>query len=116
MTIKASKEVILSAGTIQSPQLLMLSGLGPAEHLRQVGIEPLLDLAGVGGNLQDHISMGGLAFLVDPPNHDTNTGPGYTFNLPRATTLRTITDFVLQQTGPLYEWPFGEIMGFLKTK
>ncbi|XP_052857948.1 glucose dehydrogenase [FAD, quinone] [Drosophila gunungcola] len=52
--ILARKEVILSAGAINTPQLLMLSGVGPAKHLREMGIEPLADLA-VGYNLQDHI-------------------------------------------------------------
>jgi len=50
-------EIVLSAGTINSPQLLMLSGIGPADHLRQVGIEPVLDLPGVGQNLQDHADV-----------------------------------------------------------
>jgi choline dehydrogenase-like flavoprotein len=47
------REVLLAAGALQSPQLLMLSGIGPAEHLRELGIAPRLDLP-VGGNLQDH--------------------------------------------------------------
>lgn len=47
-------QVILSAGTLRSPQLLMLSGIGPAAHLRERGIEVLLDLPGVGQNLMDH--------------------------------------------------------------
>ena len=51
----ASREVICSAGTFQTPQLLMLSGIGDAQHLRSVGIEPLVDLKGVGQNLHDHI-------------------------------------------------------------
>lgn len=51
----ATREVICSAGTFQSPQLLMLSGIGEAEHLRAVGIEPVVDLKGVGQNLHDHI-------------------------------------------------------------
>ncbi len=49
-----AKEVILSAGSINSPQILMLSGLGPADHLRSVGIEPRIDLPQIGRNLQDH--------------------------------------------------------------
>ena len=53
----AEKEVILSGGAINSPQLLMLSGIGPADHLRSVGIEPVLDLPGVGQNLQDHATV-----------------------------------------------------------
>eukprot|EP00035_Acanthoeca_spectabilis_P019141 m.415685 g.415685 ORF g.415685 m.415685 type:complete len:575 (+) comp16824_c1_seq17:2209-3933(+) len=52
--IRATDEVVLSAGAIKSPQLLMLSGIGPAGHLRSHGIECLHDLAGVGQNLQDH--------------------------------------------------------------
>ncbi len=49
------REVILCGGAINSPQLLMLSGIGPAEHLREVGIRPVSDLPGVGSNLQDHL-------------------------------------------------------------
>lgn len=47
-------EVILCAGAVGSPQLLLLSGVGPADQLRALGIEPAADLAGVGENLQDH--------------------------------------------------------------
>jgi len=52
--VLAADEVVLAAGAFGSPQLLMLAGIGPAEHLQSVGIEPLVDLAGVGANLQDH--------------------------------------------------------------
>lgn len=51
---RASKEIILSAGAIQSPQLLQLSGVGPAEHLRSLGIEVIQDSPGVGQNLREH--------------------------------------------------------------
>jgi choline dehydrogenase len=51
---RTRREVILSGGAINSPQLLMLSGIGPADHLRELGIEVLSDLPGVGQNLQDH--------------------------------------------------------------
>jgi len=50
-------EVVLAAGAIGSPQILMLSGIGPAEHLRQHGIDVVLDRAGVGANLQDHLQL-----------------------------------------------------------
>jgi choline dehydrogenase len=50
-------EVILAAGAIGSPQLLLLSGVGPAEHLRQCGITIALDRPGVGANLQDHLQL-----------------------------------------------------------
>jgi len=52
--ILARREVILSGGTYNSPQLLMLSGIGPGEHLRQHGIDVVLDLPGVGRNLSEH--------------------------------------------------------------
>ena len=52
---KARREVILSGGVINSPQLLMLSGIGPSEHLRERGIKVVHDLQGVGANLQDHL-------------------------------------------------------------
>ena len=53
-TIHARKEVILSAGAVGSPHLLMLSGIGPADHLSEMGIDPINDLQGVGRNLNDH--------------------------------------------------------------
>ncbi len=52
--IRAAKEVILSSGSLKSPQILMLSGVGPAAHLGDFGIEVVLDSPGVGQNLQDH--------------------------------------------------------------
>ena len=56
--VEARREVLLSAGTINSPQLLMLSGIGPAAHLAEHGIPVAVDLPGVGQNLQDHASIG----------------------------------------------------------
>ncbi|WGW05828.1 choline dehydrogenase [Tropicibacter oceani] len=55
--IEARREVILCAGAINSPKLLMLSGIGPAAHLARHGIAPLVDRAGVGQNLQDHLEL-----------------------------------------------------------
>lgn len=52
--LSARREVIVSAGAIDSPKLLMLSGIGPAQHLAEHGIEVLIDSPGVGSNLQDH--------------------------------------------------------------
>ena len=54
---EANKEVILSAGTYNTPQILMLSGIGEALQLRKMGIEQLHDLPGVGGNLQEHLLL-----------------------------------------------------------
>ncbi|KYN39602.1 Glucose dehydrogenase [acceptor] [Trachymyrmex septentrionalis] len=62
--VSATKEIILCAGTLGSPQLLMLSGIGPKDHLNSLGIDVIEDLP-VGFNLQDHVSMSALTFLVN---------------------------------------------------
>ena len=56
-TVTAKQSVVLSAGAIGTPQILQLSGLGPAELLKQHGIQPVIDLPGVGANLQDHLQI-----------------------------------------------------------
>ncbi|XP_067931288.1 choline dehydrogenase, mitochondrial-like isoform X2 [Watersipora subatra] len=56
-TVHAAKEVILCGGAINSPQLLLLSGIGPADHLKSLDIEPVVNLPGVGENLQDHLEL-----------------------------------------------------------
>jgi choline dehydrogenase len=61
-------EVILCGGAINSPQLLMLSGIGPADHLRETGIHVEHELAGVGQNLQDHLDI---CTLISSSSHDT---------------------------------------------
>ena len=68
---KAKKEIILSAGSFASPQLLMLSGIGDAGELKRHGIECKKDLPGVGKNLQDHLFFGvsGLATIQQGMNH-----------------------------------------------
>jgi len=55
--VHATTEVILTAGAFGSPKILMLSGVGPADHLRETGIAPLLDQPEVGSNLQDHLDL-----------------------------------------------------------
>lgn len=57
LTVKAKREVILSAGALQSPQLLQLSGVGPSELLQKFSIPLVKDLPGVGENLQDHLQI-----------------------------------------------------------
>ncbi len=57
ITAHATGEVILSAGAVGSPQILQLSGIGDAPALKEAGIEPLVDLKGVGANLQDHLQI-----------------------------------------------------------
>jgi choline dehydrogenase-like flavoprotein len=64
--LDAVAEVVLAGGTINSPQLLLLSGIGPAQHLRALGINVLQDLPGVGRNLQDHPTV--QVSNLDPSN------------------------------------------------
>jgi len=55
-TVRARREIVMSAGAFGTPQILMASGLGPGAHLRELGISPVLDVPGIGQNLQDHVS------------------------------------------------------------
>jgi choline dehydrogenase len=67
-TAEARAEVIVSCGAIGTPKVLMLSGLGPAAHLRDHGLTPVVDLPGVGRNLQDHMVFGvGWECLAEQP-------------------------------------------------
>ncbi len=104
--VRADREVILSGGVFNSPQLLMLSGIGPADHLRRTGIEPVLDLPGVGGNLQDHLA---------PMLHYTRPNPGAFHKEMRfdRMTLSMIRAWLFG-TGPATVMP-GGLQGFLKT-
>jgi len=65
-TVYAKREVLLAAGAFQSPQLLMLSGIGPADHLKKLGVPLEVDAPDVGGNLQDHIDCGVLFACTKP--------------------------------------------------
>ena len=73
-SVGASREVILCAGAIHTPRLLMLSGIGPQGDLEQLGIDTVIDLPGVGRNLQDHILLAGLCFepkqSLPPPKYN----------------------------------------------
>jgi choline dehydrogenase-like flavoprotein len=55
LLVSARRETVIACGAIDTPRLLMLSGIGPAEHLRSVGVAPRVDLKGVGENLMDHV-------------------------------------------------------------
>ena len=65
--VRANSEVILSAGAIATPWLMMLSGLGPADDLRKLGLDVVADLPGVGQNLQDHILGAGVNYEATSP-------------------------------------------------
>jgi len=104
---RAEREVILSGGVFNSPQLLMLSGIGPADHLRDVGIEPVVDLKGVGENLQDH-----LAVLV----HYTRPEAGQFRELMRFDRISmAMVQAFLFNSGPATVLP-GGLHGFIKTR
>nr|CAD7454423.1 unnamed protein product [Timema tahoe] len=101
--IGVKKEVILSAGALNSPQILMLSGVGPADHLREVGISPVISDLHVGQNLQDHIALGGLVYTVDKPVGNT---------LPRISEVRVLTDMLLNNRGPMMAMGVAQALGF----
>ena len=85
----ASREVVLAAGAIGSPQLLQLSGIGPRDLLEGVGVELVHELSGVGANLQDHLANG---LLVRTAGAET---------LASAESLRNLARWVLLGRGPL---------------
>ena len=89
--LRARREVILSAGAINSPQILMLSGVGPRDHLNAMGIPVIKDLP-VGNNLMDHLGFGGLTFLVDKPVAILQN---------RIQAATATTEYVLNERGPL---------------
>jgi choline dehydrogenase-like flavoprotein len=72
---RATAEVILAAGAIGSPRLLMLSGIGPADHLKALGLPVLLDQPGVGSNLQDHLDLFVIAECTGPHTYDRYARP-----------------------------------------
>ncbi|TCZ65311.1 GMC family oxidoreductase [Roseicella aquatilis] len=94
LTIRAEREVILCAGAIASPHLLLLSGIGPAEHLQEVGVPVVHDLRDVGRNLQDHFQAR-LAFRVRGPG-SLNTRVGSLFGK-----ALMGAEFALRRSGPL---------------
>ena len=74
--INATKEVIVSSGTFRSPQLLMVSGVGPAATLKENGIEVIADLPGVGQNMWDHVFFGP-SFRTNTPTHSSLGNPTF---------------------------------------
>ena len=76
----AAREVIVSGGAINSPQVLMLSGIGPADALRKLGIDVVHDAPGVGGNLQDHLDICTLQHSTKPITYDRINEPKMAFD------------------------------------
>lgn len=73
--LRASREVIVSSGAMGSPKLLMQSGIGPADHLRAVGVPVIHDLPGVGSNLQDHLDLFVIAECTGDHTYDKFNKP-----------------------------------------
>ena len=99
----AASEVILAAGAIGSPQILLLSGIGPADHLRDVGIEPRHDLPGVGRNLQDHPFVSMLWEVSEGPTMYGADRP------------RNLAEWLLRRSGPLTS-TVAEVVAFVRTR
>ena len=103
---RARARVVLSAGAIGSPQILMLSGIGPAEHLRQMGIAPLVDAPGVGRNLQDHLQARLVFRTRRPTLNDEVRNP--------VDKLRIGLRYILSRKGPM-AMAASLATGFLRT-
>ncbi|XP_055541022.1 glucose dehydrogenase [FAD, quinone] [Wyeomyia smithii] len=104
--VKARHEVILSAGAIGSPHLLMLSGIGPKAHLEQNGIKSIMDLP-VGYNFQDHTAAGALTFLVN------NTS---SMMVERMMNLKNFMNYQLNHDGPFTSIGGCETIGFFDSE
>lgn len=106
-TVKAKKEIILSAGVFASPQLLMLSGIGPKNHLDELDIPVIQDLQ-VGQTMYDHVCFPGLIFLLN------TTGVGIIES--NVISPRHILDYLKYGEGPLTVTGGVEGLGYIKTK
>ena len=104
--VHARKEIILSAGAINTPQLLMLSGIGPRWHLEQHGIPVIQDLP-VGENLQDHYGTGAMVFTIDKP---------VSMVQPRFENIPAVMKYVMFGTGPLTVLGGVEGLAWIPTK
>ncbi|MFZ9478354.1 MAG: GMC family oxidoreductase [Steroidobacteraceae bacterium] len=105
--VRAERGVIMAAGAIDTPKLLMLSGLGPADHLREHGIAVVADLPQLGANLQDHPLVGGVAYEAQRavPLSQYNHGEGMLFAtvnggpVPDVLVMSVTVPFVLPSVG-----------------
>ena len=100
---RAAREVLLCGGGVNSPQLLLLSGVGPAAHLKSLGISVIADSAGVGQNLQDHLIVP-VAFECTQP-----------ISLAAADTLLNLLKYLLLRRGP-FTSNVGEAGAFARTR
>jgi len=106
--LRAKREVILCAGALQTPQLLLLSGIGAASELQALGIAPIQNLRGVGRNLHDHLACPVLMRSSDPTSYGLSVRA-----LPRG--IVNTLQYLLARSGPLASNVF-ESVAFLKTR
>ena len=99
-TIKADKEIILTAGAIGSPQILLNSGIGPAEELSQFGIKSVVDLP-VGRNLHNHVSVG-IKMSIKDTHYETVTED-------------SMREYLVNRTGPLASTGLTQVTAFLES-
>jgi choline dehydrogenase-like flavoprotein len=107
LVIRAHREVVLTAGAIHSPQLLLLSGIGDGAHLASLGIKVLHPLAGVGCNLHDHLAGPVQMAMEDPSSYGISLRA-----MPR--NIANIVEYLLLRRGPLANNIF-ESAAFVKT-
>ena len=93
----------------------MLSGIGPRDHLQELNVTVIHEAPGVGRNLQDHVAIGGLNYLITKPANVTDPET-FTFNLIRTLNAHALNLFSRNQTGPMYGDTVAEGMGFVNTK
>ncbi|XP_014219093.1 glucose dehydrogenase [FAD, quinone]-like [Copidosoma floridanum] len=96
---RATREIVVSGGAVGSPHLLLLSGIGPKEHLREKNVNVVKDLPGVGQNLQNHVSHT-VSFTINEPN-------AYDLNWAVA------TEYIAFQRGPMTSTGLSQITGVL---
>jgi choline dehydrogenase len=102
-TVRAAREVILSAGAINSPQLLLLSGVGAGDELRAAGVEPRHELRGVGRNLQDHPFV---TLMWEVSDQQTLYG---------ADKPKPLAEWLLRRSGPLSS-TVAEVVAFVRSR
>ena len=107
VTVRAEREVLLCGGAYNSPQVLMLSGIGPADELRAHGVEVALDLPGVGKNLQEHI----LTFVQFKTRQPVTFMKELRWDKLAAATLQ----WLAFKTGPMANQPL-TALGFVKSR
>lgn len=105
--VLAKKEVILSAGAINSPQLLLVSGIGPKDHLDKVGVPVVHELPGVGKNFQDHVLFFGAPFSINK----SKARP-----IPPLQQLDAMYEFLTRGTGIFSTIGMTDVIGFVNTQ